>query len=100
MEDIIVLKKIESDILRIKSLVTMGDVELISKHYSDLKGKLITLEKVSQNSNSFIPDAVSDILHKSFSARRNTRNLSEISLCVADAHSYIDYYIGRLEDNS
>lgn len=99
MNDFDVLQNIKDDILQIKNLLKERNIIIISKHYSEFKEKLREMHK-SLNSNfsttSYVPKAISEILHKSLSANKNSKDISKIALCMADAHSYIDYYLGQI----
>lgn len=102
MDDYEVLHEIKSDISAIKKSLREQNTLIASDQYSALKDKLRSMEKALKSesfSNLYSPSAVSEILHKSFSARKGTTNCSDIASCIADANSYIDYYIDRVNED-
>ncbi|REG84398.1 hypothetical protein [Marinomonas pollencensis] len=92
MTDIEVFKGIKVDILDIKKSLAENDINSSSKKYSVLKEKLRNMSKKT-NDALYFSYAIDEILNKSFTARKNTKNLTLIAQCVADANSYVDYYI-------
>lgn len=100
MDDRDVLKVIKSDILIIKKLIEERNTDLIFQKYSELKDKLKKMKKeVKLPSKSYAPSAIDDILNKSFSEKKNSKNISKVKLCIADADSYISYYVDRINND-
>lgn len=102
MDDFKVLQEIKNDISTIKELMKERNYSLASEQYSTLKDKLRDKEKAFKSdtvSTAYSPHAISEILHKSFTARKGTKEHSKIASCVADADSYIDYYIDRIKND-
>jgi len=94
MNDLDVLEVIKSDIVTIKKLIEERNTDLIFKKYSELKDKLKRIKKEAKlSSKSYASSAIDDILNKSFSAKKNSKNISKVKLCIADADGYISYYI-------
>ena len=100
MDDRDVLKVIKGDILIVKKLIEEGNTDLIFQKYSELKDKLKKMKKeIKLPSESYASSAIDDILNKSFSAKKNSKNISEVKLCIADADSYISYYVDRINND-
>ena len=93
MDDLDILKVIKGDILILKKLIEERNTDLIFQKYSELKDKLKKMKKeVKFPSKSYAPSAIDDILNKSFSEKKNSKNISKVKLCIADADSYISFY--------
>ncbi|SBT18108.1 hypothetical protein MGA5115_02228 [Marinomonas gallaica] len=99
MTDIEIFEGIKNDILDIKKSIDENDINASSKKYSFLKDKLNAMTKTTRDDSSYCPNAINEILNKSFTARKNTTNLSLIGRCVADANSYVDYYIDKINND-
>jgi hypothetical protein len=102
MNDLEVLQEIKREISTIKKSLREQNTLVISSQYSALKEKLMCMEKASKSdffSNLYSPKAIREILHKSFTARKGTTNCSNIASCIADADSYIDYYIEKINND-
>ena len=88
------MKVIESDISIIKKLIEERNTDLIFKKYSELKDKLKRIKKEAKlPSKSYASSAIDEILNKSFSAKKSSKNISKVKLCIADADDYISYYL-------
>ena len=100
MDDLDVLKIIKSDILILKKLIEERNTDLVFQKYSELKDKLKKMKKeVKFPSKYYAPSAIDDILNKSFSEKKNSKNISKVKLCIADADSYISYYLDRINND-
>ena len=104
---IVKLKKISDDVSEINRHLK-EDLELASLRYSEFKSNIEYMKKeLSSNPASFgfhhehtLLPAISEILASSLKANKGSKNASSIGLSMADAGSYVDYWLSEFETSN
>ncbi len=86
------LQEIKKSLLTIQRSIDEQNYRLASDQYSALKDELKDKDESYRNNATF-PQAITEILHSSFIAKKGTKDHLLISRCIADANSYVNYYI-------